>query len=114
MDLTPDRIGGTYGYRICPLAADPPVLRGRLIETTGKPPSQFPDAIMEEMVRLMRADLNNGVRKDYDPPAEIWNLYLRATSDARARQPTDADREPPARKHWKDPHPNTMKQGEER
>jgi hypothetical protein len=88
MDLPPDRIGGSYGYRICPLAADPPVLRGRLVETTGDPPSMFPDSVMEEMVRLMRADLRNGYRIDYDPPAEIWNLYLRATTDTRARPPT--------------------------
>ena len=35
MDLPPEWIGRSYGYRVCPVVSDPPVLAGRLAEVLG-------------------------------------------------------------------------------
>ena len=78
MDLPPEAIGGRYGYRICPLVSDGPVLAGRLAEVTGKPAASFPPALTEQMIRLMRRDLRAGRRIDYDQPAELLALLARA------------------------------------
>ena len=78
MDLVPEAIGGSYGYRICPLGSDPPVLAGRLAEVTGKPASSFPAAVLSQMVRVMRRDLRAGERIVYDEPAQLLKLYERA------------------------------------
>jgi hypothetical protein len=78
MDLVPEKIGGTYRYRICPIASDPPVIAGRLAEVTGRPESDFPDAVLKRMVRLMRRDLRKGERIIYDEPQELIALYQRA------------------------------------
>lgn len=78
MDLPPEKIGGKYHYRICPIASDPPVIAGRLAEVTGRPASDFPDAVTKRMVRLMRRDLRNGKRIIYDRPEELLSLYERA------------------------------------
>jgi len=78
MDLPADAIGGTLGYRVCPLAADPTVLRGRLVEVTGWSPSAFGDGTMLEMIRLMRLDLREKKRIVYDEPAQLMDLYHRA------------------------------------
>ncbi len=83
MDLPPEAIGGTYGYRVCPLAADATVLAGRLGEITGMPAETFPAPVLEQMVRLMRRDLREGRRIVYDEPAELLALYARAGGDAR-------------------------------
>jgi hypothetical protein len=78
MDLPPDAIGGKYGYRICAVAADPPVLAGRLAEVTGRPRDAFPEEVLVQMVRLMRRDLRAGQRIDYDKPEQLLQLYARA------------------------------------
>jgi len=78
MDLVPEKIGGKYRYRICPIASDPPVIAGRLAEVTGRPETDFPDDVTKRMVRLMRRDLRNGERIIYDRPAELLALYERA------------------------------------
>lgn len=78
MDLPPERIGGKYGYRICPLGSDPPVIAGRLAEVTGKPADSFPEAVLSQMVRLMRRELREGRRIVYDDPDQLLQLYARA------------------------------------
>ncbi len=78
MDLPPEKIGGRYGYRICPLAADPKVLAGRLSEVTGSQPDTFPERVLVQMVRLMRRELRAGKRIAYDDPVELLALYARA------------------------------------
>ncbi|MFD2262724.1 hypothetical protein ACFSM5_07475 [Lacibacterium aquatile] len=78
MDLTPEAIGGTYRYRICPVVSDPAVIAGRLAEVTGQPASNFPDEVTKRMVRLMRRDLRDGKRIIYDHPPELMALYQRA------------------------------------
>lgn len=78
MDLPPENIGGEYGYRVCPLAADANVLAGRLAEVTGRPSGAFPAPVLEKMVRLMRRELRAGQRIVYDEPEELLALYARA------------------------------------
>tara|TARA_R110000868_G_scaffold4192_14_gene26191 strand:+ start:8640 stop:9938 length:1299 start_codon:yes stop_codon:yes gene_type:complete len=78
MDLVPEAIGGSYGFRICPVVSDPAVIAGRLSEVTGQPVSNFPSAVLEQMVRLMRRDLRAGERIVYDEPAQLMALYQRA------------------------------------
>lgn len=78
MDLPPDAIGGAYGYRVCPLAADKVVLAGRLSEVTGRDPNSFPAEVLEMMIRIMRRDLRSARKIDYDEPAALLDLYARA------------------------------------
>jgi HMGL-like len=78
MDLPPEAIGGTYGYRICPVVSDTPVIAGRLSEVLGQPASSFPQCVLEEMVNLMRQDLRQGIQTVYDDPAQLEILYQRA------------------------------------
>ncbi|HEX3771626.1 MAG TPA: hypothetical protein VHV30_12200 [Polyangiaceae bacterium] len=78
MDLPPDAIGGTSGWRVGAVAADPTVLGGRLAEVTGKPAKDFPQEVREQMVRLMRRELRQGHRIDYDDPTQLLALYVRA------------------------------------
>jgi len=78
MDLVPQAIGGRYGFRVCPLASDPPVLAGRLAEVTGRPPESFPQDVLVQMVRLMRRELRAGQRIVYDDPVQLMQLYVRA------------------------------------
>ena len=78
MDLTPEQLGGKYGYRICPLVSDPAVIAGRLEEVTGRPAGGFAPALLEQMVFLMRRDLRAGRRVVYDEPARLLELYERA------------------------------------
>jgi hypothetical protein len=84
MDLAPEAIGGKYGYRICPVAADPPVVAGRLAEVTGRPSDTFPENVLVQMVRLMRRDLRAGQRIVYDEPAQLLELYARAGGGVHA------------------------------
>lgn len=79
MDLVPEAIGGTYRYRICPVVSDPAVIAGRLAEVTGRRPQDFPQTVLEQMVRLMRRDLRAGKRIVYDEPEQLLALYARAT-----------------------------------
>ncbi|MGC1550048.1 MAG: homocitrate synthase [Rhodanobacter sp.] len=79
MDLIPEAIGGTYGYRVCPVISDQPVIAGRLAEVTGHPPESFPDEITEQMIRLMRRDLRAGQRIAYDEPGQLMELLARAS-----------------------------------
>jgi hypothetical protein len=81
MDLPPERIGGRYGYRICPVVSDRPVIAGRLAAVTGAPAVSFPAAVLDQMIRLMRRDLRAGVRLPYDEPTELLALYRRACAD---------------------------------
>jgi len=78
MDLAPEAIGGKYAYRICPVAANEPVIAGRLAEVTGRPADTFPEQVLTQMIRLMRRDLRAGERIVYDEPAELTRLYARA------------------------------------
>ncbi|MET0595103.1 MAG: hypothetical protein ABW133_20555, partial [Polyangiaceae bacterium] len=78
MDLPPELIGGRYGYRICPVAADQNVVRGRLAEVTGRPAKSFPEDVLTKMVQLMRRELRKGERIVYDDPPELMKLYARA------------------------------------
>jgi len=78
MDLPPERIGGRYGYRVCPVVSDRPVIAGRLAEVTGHPAASFEDEVLDWMIRLMRRDLRAGLRLAYDKPAELLALHRRA------------------------------------
>lgn len=78
MDLPPEQIGGNYGYRVCPVVSDPPVLAGRLAQVTGQPASSFPAPVLEQMVRLMRRALREGQRIDWDEPQALLFLYEQA------------------------------------
>ena len=78
MDLIPEAIGGEYRYRICPVVSDAKVIVGRLVEVTGRSPLDFPQAVLEQMIRLMRRDLRAGARIVYDQPENLLALYERA------------------------------------
>jgi len=78
MDLIPEAIGGEYRYRICPVVSDAKVIAGRLVEVTGRSPLDFPQAVLEQMIRLMRRDLRAGARIVYDQPENLLALYERA------------------------------------
>jgi hypothetical protein len=78
MDLPPQWIGRQYGFRVCPVVSDPPVLAGRLAEVLGGPSSRFPEAVLEQMIRVMRRDLRRGDRFVYDDPDTLIDLYRRA------------------------------------
>ena len=82
MDLVPEAIGGSYGYRICPVVSDPDVIAERLSEVTGRPSSVFSAEVLEQMVRLMRRDLRAGERIVYDEPTQLMALYQRAGGQA--------------------------------
>lgn len=82
MDLPPEAIGGEYRYRICPVVSDPAVIAGRLAEATGHPAETFSDAVLQQMIRLMRRDLRAGRRIVYDDPEPLLLLLARA-SDAQ-------------------------------
>lgn len=84
MDLAPERIGGRYGYRVCPVVSDAPVLAGRLAEVTGRPADSFPAAVLEQMIRLMRRELRAGKRIVYDAPEALLALYQRAEASLSA------------------------------
>jgi hypothetical protein len=76
MDLPPERIGGSYGYRVASLAADTTVLAGRLREIAV--PGPYARQTLERMIGLMRQDLRDGVRLVYDEPDVLRELYRRA------------------------------------
>ncbi|MBD9414819.1 homocitrate synthase [Pseudomonas sp. PDM16] len=78
MDLPPEAIGGTYRYRICPLVSDTAVIAGRLEEVCGRPAGDFPQAVLEQMIFIMRRDLRAGERIAYDQPDNLMQLYARA------------------------------------
>lgn len=78
MDLPPEKIGGKYGYRVCPVVSNTAVIAGRLAEVTGRPVFDFPDAVTTQMIRLMRRDQRAGLRIVYDEPANLVELYGRA------------------------------------
>lgn len=80
MDLVPEAIGGRYGFRICPVVSDEPVLAGRLSEVTGRPPEDFPQAVLQQMIRLMRSELREGKQIVYDEPENLLSLYERASA----------------------------------
>ena len=78
MDLPPEAIGGKYGYRICPVVSDTAVIAGRLAEVTGRKTAEFPETVLQQMIRLMRRDLRAGKRIVYDEPENLLELYARA------------------------------------
>jgi hypothetical protein len=84
MDLIPEAIGGEYRYRICPVVSDTKVIAGRLAEVTGRPPESFAEAVLEQMIRLMRRDLRAGTRIVYDEPQNLLALYARALTPLNA------------------------------
>lgn len=84
MDLAPERIGGRYGYRVCPVVSDAPVIAGRLAEVTGAPAGDFAPDVLERMIRLMRRELRAGLRIPYDRPEELVALYERARKGSLA------------------------------
>ena len=79
MDLPPEAIGGAYRYRICPVVSDAAVIAGRLAEVTGQAAESFPEAVLNRMIRLMRRDLRAGKRIAYDEPAQLLQLFARAS-----------------------------------
>lgn len=81
MDLPPDRIGGEYRYRICPVVSDGEAVRGRLAEVSGRPPEVYGDEVITMMIRLMRRELRGGLRIDYDEPEQVMALYGRALAN---------------------------------
>lgn len=78
MDLPPQAIGAEYRYRICPVVSDPAALAGRLSEITGLPAGQYSPAVLEQMVRLMRRSLRDGLRIAFDQPERLLALYRSA------------------------------------
>jgi hypothetical protein len=78
MDLVPEAIGGQYRYRVCPVVSDTAVIAGRLAEVTGAPPEEYPESVLQQMIRLMRRDLRAGIRIIYDQPDNLLALYTRA------------------------------------
>lgn len=78
MDLPPEVIGGRYGYRVCALVSNGETIAGRLAEVTGRAAGDFPNAVLERMVRLMRRDLRAGQPIDYDQPRALKALLARA------------------------------------
>lgn len=78
MDLAPQAIGGRYRYRICPVVSDAAVIAGRLAEVTGRKADEFPEHVLDRMIRLMRRDLRAGQRIVYDEPDNLLRLYERA------------------------------------
>lgn len=81
MDLAPERIGGRYGYRICPVVSDEPVIAGRLAEISNLPAASFAQEVLTMMIRLMRRDLRAGLRIAYDEPEQLLLLYRRACKE---------------------------------
>jgi len=79
MDLPPESLGGTYRYRVTPVATDRPALGNRLAEVTGRPIADFPGRVLDEMMRLMRRDQREGKRLIYDDAENLLALYARAS-----------------------------------
>lgn len=79
MDLPPpEAIGGQQRYRVSPVVSDTPAIAGRLAEVTGQPADEFPDTVLQQMIRLMRRDLRAGKRIVYDQQENLLELYARA------------------------------------
>ena len=78
MDLPPEAIGGTYRYRVCPLVSDTAVIAGRLAEVLCLQADGFREAVLEQMIFIMRRDLRAGERIAYDEPDNLKQLYARA------------------------------------
>jgi isopropylmalate/homocitrate/citramalate synthase len=78
MDLPPEAIGGQQRYRVSPVVSDAPAIAGRLAEVTGQPADEFPDTVLQQMIRLMRRDLRAGKRIVYDQQENLLELYARA------------------------------------
>lgn len=93
MDLPPERIGGRYRYRICPVLSDDECVRGRLAEVTGDKPEAYSDVVIKAMIRLMRRELRCGWRIDYDDPDHLIQLHQRAL-DRLKRANSQAYRSP--------------------
>jgi hypothetical protein len=64
------------------VVSDTLVIAGRLAEVTGRRQEEFPQAVVEQMIRLMRRDLRAGVRIVYDQPENLLALYERALSSS--------------------------------
>lgn len=79
MDLAPERIGGSYGFRVTPVASDVEVIQGRLREVL-EASQPINEDIATMMRRLMWRDLRAGLRLDYDAPEQLRALYTRAVA----------------------------------
>lgn len=78
MDLTPDKIGSTHTYRICPVMSDPTVISGRLREVENNPDLYVAQEILEKMIQIMRQELREGHLTEYDSPENLIKLYQQA------------------------------------
>ncbi|MDB5907909.1 MAG: homocitrate synthase [Massilia sp.] len=78
MDLQPEAIGGTYTFRVSPDGSDAPVLQGRVSEVMG---IAIDEACATRMILLMRQDLCDGIRRRYDDPNQLRQLYERAQAN---------------------------------
>jgi hypothetical protein len=78
MDLVPEAIGGTSGFRVAPVGSNEPILAGRLAEVLGAPSKPSPPEVLTQMVVLMRREVRAGKQIVYDDPKELVQLYVRA------------------------------------
>ncbi len=92
MDLPPERIGGSYGFRVTAVASDAPVIRGRLRQELGLSARHLSTDLLDTMRRLMRRDLRAGIRLDYDEPDQLRDLYERARALVEAKAPARASK----------------------
>lgn len=90
MDLPPERVGGSYGYRITPVASDGRVIAGRLQEVLGIPAETITQPLLDTMIRLMRRDMRAGNRIAYDQPDQLRSLHARACTIESQRSSAEA------------------------
>ncbi|HYC03397.1 MAG TPA: hypothetical protein VED40_08905 [Azospirillaceae bacterium] len=76
MDVPPEAIGTSYGYRIAPVSSDVPVIQGRVREALGV--QDLSEATARRMIELMRLDMRAGKRIRYDDPRHLAELLARA------------------------------------
>ncbi|WP_374667724.1 hypothetical protein [Acinetobacter sp.] len=82
MDLPPERIGGKYSYRICPVVSDTQVIRQRLHDVFGAAEIELSETMLIRMIGQMRKDLNEGVALNYDQP-EVLKMLFHKIKDQR-------------------------------
>ncbi|TWI70015.1 isopropylmalate/homocitrate/citramalate synthase [Pseudoduganella lurida] len=75
MDLAPDAIGRQYVHRIAPVGSDVPVVQARVQEALDL---AITEPVAKRMILLMREDLRNNLRIEYDQPAQLQQLVDRA------------------------------------
>ena len=75
MDLPPENIGTIYTHRIAALSSDEPVIKGRLAEIGI---SDCTTEVATKMRCLMRKDLQQGIKVEYNEEPFLRDLYDRA------------------------------------